>query len=630
MGCGCSRSRSSSCSRPPSAGWRARLGLVDEPDERRVHRRPIPRLGGLGLFLGMLVPALAFLAARRETGGSCSVRPSRRRSARSTTSAGSAWWAKLAGQVAAAAIPAGFGIWIDRFTFPFVGVHELSAWVGIPLTIVWIVAIMNMVNFLDGLDGLAAGVCGIAGGTFSVIALSLGKPNAAIVAAIVFGATLGFLRHNFNPARIFMGDSGALLLGFMLAAVSVQGLLKTAATVALFFPLLVLAVPILDTSFVVAKRLKYRQPIYPPTAPPASPVRQHRLLAAPCHALPLGVGAMLAAAALATRFIHPASARALDALADARDARDRARRARRLGLHGLPARDREAREPAHPAASRGRGARAQVRLTMAFRRRARRPSIYEHVLVHLDPEGGLLPGADELPGAERDESGLSWAPGALEGAVSRYASGFVGADSDAQGELAARTEELHGALLAVAERGSGNERKRLRSLLGPGDARAILGPLLARLDEEPPREPERLLAELRAIVRETSDPAELKIALPVLGVLGGPEDAELFRTLARHEEFTLYAASALGAVVDDPVAEWLALMPRLSLWGKTEVSELLLEHPTADACDYLLRHGCSIGNALSLGRSGSTSPAPSPRSASTTSCSRARPICSRR
>src|SRR5207253_4143044 len=120
----------------------------------------------------------------------------------------------------------------------------------------------NMVNFLDGLDGLAAGVCGIAGGTFSVIALSLGKVNPAILSAIVLGATLGFLRHNFYPARIFMGDSGALLLGFVLAAVSVQGLLKTAAVAALFFPLLVLAVPILDTSFVVARRLKYRQPIY--------------------------------------------------------------------------------------------------------------------------------------------------------------------------------------------------------------------------------------------------------------------------------------------------------------------------------------------------------------------------------
>jgi UDP-GlcNAc:undecaprenyl-phosphate GlcNAc-1-phosphate transferase len=134
--------------------------------------------------------------------------------------------------------------------------------VGIPLTILWIVAIMNMVNFLDGLDGLAAGVAAIAGLTFSVIALSLGKVDAAILSAIIFGACIGFLRHNFYPARIFMGDSGALLLGFVLAAVSVQGLLKTAATVALFFPLLVLAVPIVDTTFVVVRRVRHGERVF--------------------------------------------------------------------------------------------------------------------------------------------------------------------------------------------------------------------------------------------------------------------------------------------------------------------------------------------------------------------------------
>ena len=150
-----------------------------------------------------------------------------------------------------------------------------------PLTIVWIVAIMNMVNFLDGLDGLAAGVAAIAGLTFAVIALSLAKPDAAILSAIVFGACVGFLRHNFYPARIFMGDSGALLLGFVLATVSVQGLLKTAATVALFFPLLVLAVPIVDTTFVVARRLQARREgLRGRPGAPAPPLPAPRLLAA--------------------------------------------------------------------------------------------------------------------------------------------------------------------------------------------------------------------------------------------------------------------------------------------------------------------------------------------------------------
>jgi UDP-GlcNAc:undecaprenyl-phosphate GlcNAc-1-phosphate transferase len=291
----------------PAVGGMARmLGVVDQPGGRRLNRRPIPRLGGLALFFGIFVPALAFLPLGRETRGLLL-------GAAIATTVGAVDdfrglrpLEKLAGQIAAAAVPTGFGIWVDRFTFPVLGVQSLPGWVGIPLTIIWIVAIMNMVNFLDGLDGLAAGVCGIAAGTFSLIALSLGKPNPAILSAIVFGAALGFLRHNFYPARIFMGDSGAMLLGFVLAAVSVQGLLKTAATVALFFPLLVLAVPILDTSFVVARRLKYRQPVYIGD-------RQH------LHHRFINIGfserraaiylyawvGILAAAALATRFIHP-------------------------------------------------------------------------------------------------------------------------------------------------------------------------------------------------------------------------------------------------------------------------------------------------------------------------------------
>jgi len=247
----------------PAVGGMARLlGVVDRPDGRRLNVRPIPRLGGLALFLGIIVPALAFLDFSRETRGIVLGAAVATTVGAIDDFRGLRWWEKLGGQAAAAAIPTGFGVWIDRFTFPVLGIHGLPQAAGIPLTIVWIVAIMNMVNFLDGLDGLAAGVCGIAGGTFSVIALSLGKVNPAILSAIVLGATLGFLRHNFYPARIFMGDSGALLLGFVLATVAVQGLLKTAATVALFFPLLVLAVPIVDTSFVFAKRIKHGRPIY--------------------------------------------------------------------------------------------------------------------------------------------------------------------------------------------------------------------------------------------------------------------------------------------------------------------------------------------------------------------------------
>src|SRR6266536_6514939 len=214
----------------PAVGGMARLlGVVDRPGGRRLNRRTVPRLGGIALFFGIFVPALAFLPLGRETKGLLLGAAVATTVGAIDDFRGLVWWEKLGGQVAAAAIPTGFGIWVHRFTFPIVGVHALPGWVGVPLTILWIVAIMNMVNFLDGLDGLAAGVCAISGATFAVIALSLAKPNPAIFSAVVFGACLGFLRHNFYPARIFMGDSGALLLGFVLAAISVQGLLKTAA-----------------------------------------------------------------------------------------------------------------------------------------------------------------------------------------------------------------------------------------------------------------------------------------------------------------------------------------------------------------------------------------------------------------
>jgi UDP-GlcNAc:undecaprenyl-phosphate GlcNAc-1-phosphate transferase len=246
---------------PAVAGMARRLGAVDVPDDRRVHRIPIPRLGGLAIFFGIIVPSLAFLDLNRSMRGLLVGAAVATAVGAIDDFRGLRWWEKLGGQILAGAIPPIFGIWVDHFTFPFLGVYDLRVWLGAPLTVLWIVAVMNMVNFLDGLDGLAAGVCGIAGFTFALIALSLGKPGAAAFSAIVLGATLGFLRHNFFPARVFMGDSGSMLLGFSLAAVAVDGLLKTAATVALLFPLLVLAVPILDTGFVVARRLKYRMPI---------------------------------------------------------------------------------------------------------------------------------------------------------------------------------------------------------------------------------------------------------------------------------------------------------------------------------------------------------------------------------
>jgi UDP-GlcNAc:undecaprenyl-phosphate GlcNAc-1-phosphate transferase len=181
---------------------------------------------------------------------------------------------KLIGQVVSAMFPVFAGVAVFSFTLPFLGrvgldhilFHNVfllgNVKVGHLLTIVGFVAVMNIINFIDGVDGLAAGVCVIASATFAVIALSLNRTGAGVLAALTAGGSLGFLRRGFPPASSFMGDTGSNLLGYLLAAVTVLGSLKTNAVVALFFPLCVLAVPILDSGFVIAKRIKHRQPIY--------------------------------------------------------------------------------------------------------------------------------------------------------------------------------------------------------------------------------------------------------------------------------------------------------------------------------------------------------------------------------
>jgi UDP-GlcNAc:undecaprenyl-phosphate GlcNAc-1-phosphate transferase len=251
----------------PAVGRVARvLGVVDEPGEqRRMHLRAVPRLGGLAIFLGIFIPALAFLELTPAYRGILLGASVATAVGMADDFRGLRWSVKLGGQIASALIAVYFGVTIEHFSFPLLGIHELPDWLSIIATVVWIVGMMNVINLLDGMDGLAAGISAIAGGTFAVLALSLGRPEAAVLSAIVAGACLGFLRHNFYPARIFMGDSGSHLLGFILAAVAIQGALKTAATVALLFPLLILAVPILDTSFVIAKRLKYGRPLHEPT-----------------------------------------------------------------------------------------------------------------------------------------------------------------------------------------------------------------------------------------------------------------------------------------------------------------------------------------------------------------------------
>ena len=238
-----------------------RIGGVDDARDRpRVHDRPVPRIGGLAIVVGILIPAgllmrptgpyLGILLGTVAVAALGLVDDIRGMNPRT----------KLLGIVLIALVPVlGFDVSFERVSLPLIGNHELGT-AAYPLTVLWIAALANLVNLIDGMDSLAAGIVAIASASFALLAASFGRTNAAVLAAIVCGATLAFLRHNYHPATIFMGDTGALALGFLLATVAVQGVLKTAATIALAAPLLVMAVPILDTSFVVLKRLKYRRP----------------------------------------------------------------------------------------------------------------------------------------------------------------------------------------------------------------------------------------------------------------------------------------------------------------------------------------------------------------------------------
>ena len=248
---------------PLAARLALRVGAIDHPKERGLHESPTPSLGGLAILAGVLAAGALFLPWNDETRGilAGAAAIALIGAVDDAREGGLSPFIKLVGQFAAAAIPVAAEVRVENITLPFVQPLDLGDW-GIPLTLLGMVAVMNVVNFTDGVDGLAAGVCTIAAATFAIIALSLDRIDAAILAAAVAGAAVGFLRHNFHPASIFMGDSGSNLLGLLLAAVAIQGVLKTAAVVALFFPLVILAVPALDATFVVAKRIKYRRPVY--------------------------------------------------------------------------------------------------------------------------------------------------------------------------------------------------------------------------------------------------------------------------------------------------------------------------------------------------------------------------------
>jgi UDP-GlcNAc:undecaprenyl-phosphate GlcNAc-1-phosphate transferase len=247
------------------------VGAIDEPRERGLSERPTPLLGGLAIFAGVLVAALIWLP--EGYGEAPRLWHGVLLAAALITLVGALDdrfelppIVKLAGQVAAAVIVVHFGVAVKAITLPFVGkLHFPNAGVtnaGPVLTVIGLVAMMNVVNFSDGVDGLAAGVCVIIALALAVIAFDLNRAQPGVLAALTAGAALGFLLYNFPPASSFMGDCGANLLGLLMGVITVEAAVKTTAVVSFVLPLILLAIPFLDTTFVVLKRLKYRQPIY--------------------------------------------------------------------------------------------------------------------------------------------------------------------------------------------------------------------------------------------------------------------------------------------------------------------------------------------------------------------------------
>lgn len=241
------------------------VGAVDKPNQRKVHTRLMPRLGGLAIFLAfvgaffIIAPMMVDLnwkvASALLMGGSLIVLVGAFDDKFDLSPK-----TKLAVELVAALIIVFYGdIQIDLVNLPFGDSFE-TKWLSVPLTIFWIVGVTNAVNLIDGLDGLAAGVSGIANATILVMAVMMGNVTVILFSALLLGSIIGFLFYNFHPAKIFMGDSGALFLGFCLATLSVLGF-KQATLVSFIVPILILGVPLSDTFFAIVRRRLNKMPI---------------------------------------------------------------------------------------------------------------------------------------------------------------------------------------------------------------------------------------------------------------------------------------------------------------------------------------------------------------------------------
>lgn len=239
------------------------IGAVDKPDARKVHTRIMPRLGGVAIYLAFLLAVVCSLPVTRDVLGIL---------------LGGTWIVfvgilddkyslpakvKLLGQILAACILASFDVRIEWLNNPFGGYFYLE-YFSIPFTIFWVISFINVVNLIDGLDGLAAGVSGIASITVLLVAVHQGFFPVATLTAALAGGIIGFIHYNFNPATIFMGDTGSMFIGYMLAAISVFGAVKSAATIALIVPAIALGLPIMDTAFAILRRYSNGKPIFQP------------------------------------------------------------------------------------------------------------------------------------------------------------------------------------------------------------------------------------------------------------------------------------------------------------------------------------------------------------------------------
>jgi UDP-GlcNAc:undecaprenyl-phosphate/decaprenyl-phosphate GlcNAc-1-phosphate transferase len=253
-------------------------GLVDFPGGRKVHTQPIPRLGGVAIYAGVMaavtVQAWGEVYGPKWGGtltgdGTAEVRIIGVLVGASLVflvgliddlkNLSPGW--KFAGQIVAAAVVVGSGLRVEYVGDPFSGGLVALGLLSIPITMLYIVGFTNVINLIDGLDGLAAGVSSIAAASLLILAAQGNRLDAAAFAVALIGACVGFLRYNSNPASIFMGDSGALFLGFTLASISLMGVMKSSAAIALAVPLLIIGVPIFDTASAIVRRVMHKRPI---------------------------------------------------------------------------------------------------------------------------------------------------------------------------------------------------------------------------------------------------------------------------------------------------------------------------------------------------------------------------------